>query len=51
MRKILRVIKSEIANWQGDTNKSSIRKKQKRALSKRARKAMSSEGKDGNKTD
>lgn len=46
MREKQRVIKAEVTGWQMETNKSNIRKKQKRALSKKIRKAMEKEGKD-----
>ena len=44
MREKQRVIKAEVTGWQMVTNKSTIRKKQKRALSKKIRKEMKKEG-------
>lgn len=46
MREKQRAIKAEVTGWQMVTNKSNIRKRQKRALSKRIRKAMGKEGKE-----
>lgn len=46
MREKQRAIKEEVTGWQMVTNKSNIRKRQKRALSKRIRKAMGKEGKE-----
>jgi hypothetical protein len=46
MREKQRAIKSEVTGWQMVTNKSNIRKRQKRALSKKIRKEMEKEGKE-----
>ena len=46
MREKQRVIKAGVTSWQMETNKSNIRKKQKRELSKKIRKEMEKVGKD-----
>lgn len=46
VREKQRAIKSEVTGWQMVTNKSNIRKRQKRALSKKIRKEMEEEGKE-----
>ena len=46
MREKQREIKSEVTGWRMVTSKSNIRKRQKRALSKKIRKEMEKEGKD-----